>query len=101
RFDAVWLAGPFLPFAVVPAAVQNSYAALHPGGWLLFGFFAGQKGALVEEVLRLRVIRTGGHPFMPGEAEELMVAAGFTGIRTVERTWTAPVGFVVGQRPCS
>ncbi|MDQ6782726.1 MAG: class I SAM-dependent methyltransferase [Actinomycetota bacterium] len=98
-FDAAWLSGPFLPTSVVRAALARTYAALHPGGWAIFGLFAGPEGDLARELLRLRTLRTGGNPFTMPEIEKLLEAAGFSDVHTVERTCHAPVGFVVGRRP--
>lgn len=97
-FDLVWLSGPFLRRDVVPTALEHARAALRPGGWAVFGLFAGAPDPLSQELLRLRVIRAGGHPFGPGEVEEVLEAAGFRNVHAVERTWHAPAAFVVGQR---
>lgn len=98
-FDAVWLAGPFLPEPVLPAALERSLAALRPGGWLLFGAFAGPPDPLARRVMELRVVRAGGSPLPPEAAVARLQAAGYAEVRPIERTWQAPVDFVVGRRP--
>lgn len=100
-FDAVWLAGPFLPERVLPAALERSLAALRPGGWLLFGAFAGPPDLLARRVLALRVVRAGGSPMPPQAAAARLEASGYTEVRPIERTWQAPVDLVVGRRPAA
>jgi precorrin-6B methylase 2 len=97
-FDAVWLAGPFLPEAVVPVAIERAHTALRPGGWLLFGAFAAPPGPLAAHLTALRVVRSGGTPLVPGVAVERLKRAGYVDVRAVERSWQAPVEFVVGRR---
>ena len=98
-FDAVWLAGPFLPGAVIPVAIERARAALRPGGWLLFGAYAAPPGPLAAHLTALRVIRSGGTPLVPGVAVDQLERAGYVEVRAVERSWEAPVEFVVGPRP--
>jgi len=98
-FDAVWLAGPFLPEAVIPVAIERAHAALRPGGWLLFGAFAAPPGPLAAHLTALRVVRSGGTPLIPEVAVERLERAGYIDVRAVERSWQAPVEFVVGRRP--
>jgi len=98
-FDAVWLAGPFLPEAVIPVAIERARAALRPGGWLLFGAYAAPPGLLAQQLTALRVIRSGGTPLVPAVAVERLERAGYVEVRAVERSWQAPVEFVVGRRP--
>ncbi len=98
-FDAVWLAGPFLPEPIIPVAIERARGALRPGGWLLFGAYASPPGALAAHVTALRVIRSGGTPLVAEVAVERLERAGFLDVHAVERSWQAPVEFVVGRRP--
>lgn len=98
-FDVAWLAGPFVPPAVIPAALERLHNALKPGGWLLFGRFAGPPEPLADAVTRLRVLRSGGSVADAEELGALMRDAGLADVHGVQRTWQAPVGFVVGRRP--
>jgi SAM-dependent methyltransferase len=98
-FDVAWLAGPFVPAAVIPTALASIHAALRPGGWLLFGRFAGPPEPLADAVTRLRVVRSGGTVAGAEEVGLLMDAAGLVDVREVPRTWHAPVGFIAGRRP--
>lgn len=99
-FDVAWLAGPFVPPAVIPAALEHMYDALKPGAWLLFGRFAGPQERLADAVTRLRVLRSGGSVADGEQLGALMRSAGLADVHEVQRTWQAPVGFVVGRRPC-
>jgi len=98
-YDVAWLAGPFVPPAVIPGALVRLRDALKPGTWLLFGRFAGPDDALADAVTRLRVLRSGGSV---ADAEQLGAAmreAGFAEVHEVQRKWHAPVAFVAGRRP--
>ncbi len=98
-FDAIFLPGPFLPKAVVPQAAARSLSALRPGGWVLFGVYAGAPDPLADQLSRLRVIRSGGHPWEPGDLMDLLRDAGFVEARAFDRAWQMPMTFVVGRRP--
>ncbi|MGE3285238.1 MAG: cyclopropane-fatty-acyl-phospholipid synthase family protein [Pseudonocardia sp.] len=100
-YEAVWLPGPFLPRPVVPAALAATMRALRPGGWVMFGLYAAPPDDLARAVTDLRIVRCGGHPWAPDEAATLLGSAGFADVTVVERTWNAPVGFVVGRRTTS
>src|SRR6202008_2525532 len=56
-YDVVWLAGPFLPPAIVPAALKHTFKALKPGGRVVFGLYAGAADALAQRLVELRTIR--------------------------------------------
>lgn len=98
RFDAAFLASPFLPKAIIPAALACVRASLVPGGWLLFGSFATVDEPAAVAAQRLRAVRTGGHPWSSDEAMAALAAAGLQGVRPLERRWSAPVAFVAGRR---
>lgn len=98
-FDVVWVPGPFLGREVVPKVVTAVHRALRPGGWVVFGRYAGPEDPLAAELIALRVVRSGGHPWTSTEAEGLLTGAGFADVRTPERTWAAPMVFTVGRRP--
>lgn len=97
-YDAAFLAGPFFPARLVPDAVRRVRDALKPGGWMLFGLFAAPPDPVPQALNELRVVRAGGHPWKPAEVVELLTGAGYVEARAVERTWAAPVHFIVGRR---
>lgn len=90
-YDAIWLALPFLPRAVLAAVLAAARRSLRPGGWLLPGIFAGPPEALAEQLVDLRTVRAGGHPWTAPELTSELVTAGFTDVGEVPRTWPAPV----------
>lgn len=77
-----------------PAVVHN---ALKPGGWLLFGRFAGPQEPLADAVTRLRVLRSGGSVADAEQLGALMREAGLADVHEVPRTWQTPVGFVASS----
>ncbi len=98
-FDAGWIPGPFLPREIISAALDRTVDALRAGGWAIFGLYAAPPEPLAQALSDLRVIRSGGYPWTPVEAAELLTAAGFDDVRPIERTWNAPVGLVLGRKP--
>jgi len=98
-FDMVWLAGPFLPPDVTEPALDRSLAALRSGGWLVLGAYAGGAEPLAGLLAALRTVRGGGRVIDASESVELMTTAGFADVHPIERTWPAPVDFVVGRCP--
>lgn len=97
-FDVVWVPGPFLDRDVVPAVVAGAHGGLRPGGWVVFGRYAGPDDPLAQTLVDLRVVRSGGHPWTAADVERLLVEAGFTDVQTPERWWAAPMVFTVGRR---
>src|SRR5262249_34102003 len=61
EFAVVWYPSPFLPLEIAPAAMENAYHALAPGGWLVFGLFAAQPDPLGEALMALQTVRCGGY----------------------------------------
>lgn len=98
-FDMVWLAGPFLAPEVTQPALERSFRSLRSGGWLVLGAYAGPADPLADTLAALRTIRSGGRVLTADESVELIKAEGFEDIRPIERTWSAPVDFVVGRKP--
>lgn len=98
RFDAAFLASPFLPREIIPAALERVRESLAAGGWLLFGLFAtvDDPGAVAAQ--RLRAVRAGGYPWSSEEGVAALAEAGLHGVRLLPRTWSAPVAFLAGQR---
>ena len=97
-FDAAWLAGPFVPPPVLPAALTRLHAALKPGAWLLLGRFGAPPDPLAAAVVRLRVLRSGGSVADGEVLGAAMREAGLEDVREVQLRWQAPT-FVVGRRP--
>ncbi len=97
-YDAIWLALPFLPKAVVVPIVNAAARSLKPGGWLLPGTFTGPGDRLSELLTDLRTVRSGGHPWRPEEIIDLIATAGLSDAQEIPRVWPAPVRLYAGLR---
>ena len=100
-YDIAWLAGPFLPPAIVPAALKHTFAALKPGGRIVFGLYAGPPDPLAQRLVALRTIRSGGHNATSDELVSALDAAGFEDARELERRWASPVRLIVATKTSS
>ncbi len=98
-YDVAWLAGPFLPPAIVPAALQHTFTALKPGGRIVFGLYAGPPDPLAQRLVELRTIRSGGHHATSEELVDALNTAGFADARELERSWASPVRLIVAAKP--
>jgi precorrin-6B methylase 2 len=96
-FTLAWLPGPFLSLEIVNPALDRTWRALQPGGWLVFALYAPPPDPLGEALTALRTVRGGGHPWVPGEIEDRLRAAGFAEVETFPTGF--PILLVVGQRP--
>ena len=98
-FDLVWLPGPFLDPTLVDAALRSVHEALHPGGVVVFGLYAGAGDPLSDALADLRAVRSGGGVWEDDVLCERLDTAGFTRCHAVPRRWPAPIRFVLGVRP--
>jgi len=96
-YRLAWLAGPFIPAEVVQAAMQPMVEALTPGGALIFGLFGAPPDPLAEALLRLKILRNGGHPWTHAEAQAMMEAAGLVELDTFAPP--GPTHLVIGRKP--
>ena len=94
-YDVVWLPGPFLSPAILPAALERTHAALKPGGYVVLGLYDSPPDPLARQLVALRTIRGGGDPATDASA---LTAAGFRDARELERTWATPIRFILGVR---
>jgi precorrin-6B methylase 2 len=100
-YDVAWLAGPFLPPAIVPAALERTRAALKPGGRIVFGLYAGPPEPLAQRLIELRTIRSGGHNATSEELVAALDAAGFDDAHELERRWASPVRLITASKHLS
>jgi len=70
--------------------------ALAPGGWLIFGLAGAPEDPLEDALVKLRITRSGGHPWTPEEVEQHLRRHDFTEIEAVSPR--IPVRFVIGRR---
>jgi SAM-dependent methyltransferase len=83
-FTVVWYPAPFLPLEIAPAAMENAFRALVPGGWLVFGTFASQPDPFGEALTALRIVRCGGYPWKTDEVEDRFRSLGFVQVESFE-----------------
>ncbi len=96
-YSLAWLPGPFIPLDIVPAAVGRIWSALRPGGVLVFGSYGSPPNDLAEVLAKLRIHRSGGHPWAPQEIAELLTAAGFAHLHQIRTD--SPIAFTLAQKP--
>jgi 2-polyprenyl-3-methyl-5-hydroxy-6-metoxy-1,4-benzoquinol methylase len=97
-FDLVWIPSGFIPGQVVRAIMHRAVHALRPGGWLLLAALAAPDDPLAAALTRLRATLWGGCLFAPGEAEQLLTAAGLRDVRKLPGPPGAAVGMVAGRK---
>jgi len=99
RYDVTWFPGSFISAEVTREALQRIHYALMPGGWLIFALWVQSADPLEAAVANLRIVRSGGHPWIATEVENLLSAIGFITIESVPPGVPgSPVAFVIGQR---
>lgn len=98
-FNVVWYPSPFLPLDIAPAAMENAYRALVPGGWLVFGMFPPQPDPLGETLRALRTVRCGGYPWKVPEVEERLRRLGFEEVETFVPAPGSVSALVIGRKP--
>jgi 2-polyprenyl-3-methyl-5-hydroxy-6-metoxy-1,4-benzoquinol methylase len=82
-FDLAWLPSFFIAEAALPAAAQRAFAALRPGGWLLFPTMQPPSGDRTGSALALVADVWGGPTMSAADAEALLKHAGFPAVRTI------------------
>ena len=98
--SVAWFPGPFINASITRPGLERIYRALQPGGWLIFGLWASSGSRLEDALANLRIIRSGGYPWIPKDVEDCLLATGFTGIESLSPCATGPpIAFVIGQRP--
>lgn len=97
-FDLAWLPSFFIPELVVDAALERIRAVLRPAGVLVVGAtYAADDDPLAAAVDDLFTVRSGGSVLTAEEALERLGRAGYEQVEEVERSWQAPLRFVVGR----
>ena len=98
-FDVVWLPSFFVPEPVLDEALERILAVARPGGVVVAGvMYAPADEPVATAVDDLFTIRAGGSLLSSDDAVERLRRAGFTDVEELERTWEAPLRFVVGRR---
>jgi len=97
EFTLAWLPGPFLPREIVRIALERTFRALRPDGWIVFGLFGATPEPLSDALTALRIVRNGGFPWTTTELEQLLQDCGFTQIESSPAG--LPTLLVIGRKP--
>lgn len=97
-YDLVWLPAPFLPEAVMTAAVPRLVEALVPGGWLVAGTNPAAADPVLGAVGRWTAVLNGGNSYDADRMAATLAAAGLHGVRRFPTVPGGPV-LVAAQRP--
>ncbi len=97
-YDLVWLPAPFLPEAVLDAALPRMADALVPGGWIVVGTNPASPDPLRQAVGRWTAVRNGGNAY---DTDRMAEALTSSGLQEVRRFPTVPGGpvLVAARRP--
>ena len=95
-FSLAWLPAPFIGEEAMLIALERVGRALQPGGWLIVGLYPPPADELGQILTKLRIVRSGGHPWTAIEIQERMRTLGFACIETFAPM--PPVLFVLGRR---
>jgi 2-polyprenyl-3-methyl-5-hydroxy-6-metoxy-1,4-benzoquinol methylase len=95
-FALAWLPAPFIGKEAMVIALERVYQALQPGGWLVVGLYPPPPDEIGQLLTKLRIVRSGGHPWAATEIEERLRTLSFENIETFAPM--PPVLFVLGRR---
>lgn len=98
-YDCAWMPSFFLPESVLITALPKILASLRPGGWLALGRYEPPPDPLAQATMALQTARDGGFSLSAERAVELLQAVAFNQVHPLDRAWSAPIGFVLGQKP--
>jgi SAM-dependent methyltransferase len=99
-YALAWFPGSFIPAETTRQALERIHQALIPGGWVVFALWAPSADPLEAAVAKLRIVRSGGHPWIATEVVDCLRAAGFVGIEALlPGVPGSPIAFVLGRRP--
>ena len=97
-FDLAWFALPFVPDAILEAALAAVCRSLRRGGWLVTGTFGGS-GELGMALARLRTVRAGGRLLDSAGVEALLAAQSLIEVSSFPAGIWSPGILTVGRRP--
>jgi hypothetical protein len=95
-FTLAWLPAAFIGEEAMAVAIERIYQALQPGGWLVVGLYPPPSDELGQTLTKLRIVRSGGYPWMATEIQERLRTLGFESIETFSPM--PPVLFVLARR---
>ncbi len=97
-FDLVWLPSFFIPHDVLDGAFLRARSLLRPRGALVVGIMEGPNDPLARAVDALITVRSGGAVLELDRTMARLAQAGFAGVREIERTWQAPLRFILARK---
>jgi ubiquinone/menaquinone biosynthesis C-methylase UbiE len=98
-FDLAWMPIPFMKESVVPRAVERTFRALRPGGWMVLAFMDCESGDdATRAARRLRLAMWGSGLWTMERMQELLKANGLKSVRDIPSPPGSPARFAVGQR---
>jgi len=95
-FDLVWLPSFFIPEAFIDDALRRVRTLLRPDGRVVVGVMERAGDALARAVDAMITVRSGGAVLETEQGIERLQQAGFARAFEADRTWQAPLRFVVG-----
>ncbi|MGJ6964140.1 class I SAM-dependent methyltransferase [Streptosporangium sp. G11] len=98
-YDLIWLPAPFLPEAVLNAALPRMADALLPGGWIVVGTNPASQDPLRQAVGRWTAVRNGGNTYDTDRMAEVLASSGLQEVRSFPTVKGGPV-LVAARRPC-
>lgn len=98
-YDLCWIPSAFICADVISTIVGRIYAALRPGGWILFGTLNLGTEPLASALARFRTALMGGSLLGLPDVESTLSRAGFTDIRNLPSPPRSIVLVIAGCRP--
>ncbi|MET7808855.1 class I SAM-dependent methyltransferase [Micromonospora chersina] len=94
-YDLIWVPQPFLPPAVLAAALPRLHRSARPGAILVMGLAAAPGDAVPGAAADVEYLLLGGGGMAPADATDLLTGAGFVDVRAVTRF---PAPLMVARR---
>jgi precorrin-6B methylase 2 len=82
-YSLAWVPTSFLPRSVADEALRRVLAALAPGGFLVVGTRGGSGATLQHALASLRVLRSGGYPWLVDEMTDYLSTLGYVDIEAI------------------
>lgn len=97
-FDLAWLPAMFIPAARLDQGLRRVFAALRPGGWLIFGIGRTEGEGLPAALTRWRTRLWGSEPLTTDAAVTRLTSAGFAPVLDPQAPPGAPL-LIFARRP--
>jgi SAM-dependent methyltransferase len=97
-FDLAWMPLPFMPERVIPQAIENTFRALKPGGWLVLAYGNLEIPEPGAALGRFHMTIFGGPLWTVGHIQNLAHARGFADVHVVPGP-PGPAVLIAARRP--